>query len=63
MLRSASDGQEPVNFRITTTGDIEHEFVLGDEQDQQMADEMGEGDRMPLRGVVQRRDDPPRRGG
>lgn len=36
---------EVVTFRITNTGDIEHEFVLGDEQaQQQMADEMGEGD-------------------
>ena len=36
---------EVVTFRITNSGDIEHEFVLGDEQaQQQMADEMGEGD-------------------
>ncbi|HEX9766561.1 MAG TPA: plastocyanin/azurin family copper-binding protein [Nitriliruptorales bacterium] len=36
---------EVVTFRISNTGDIEHEFVLGDEQaQQQMADEMGEGD-------------------
>lgn len=36
---------EVVTFQITNTGDIEHEFVLGDGQaQQQMADEMGEGD-------------------
>lgn len=35
---------EVVTFRITNTGDVEHEFVLGDEQaQQQMADEMAEG--------------------
>jgi uncharacterized cupredoxin-like copper-binding protein len=36
---------EVVTFRITNTGDIEHEFVLGDEQaQQQMAEEMAEAD-------------------
>lgn len=36
---------EVVTFRIANTGDIEHEFVLGDEQaQQQMSDEMGEDD-------------------
>lgn len=35
---------EVVTFRIINIGDVEHEFVLGDEQaQQQMADEMGEG--------------------
>ena len=41
--------REVVTFQITNTGDIEHEFVLGDEQAQQqmaedMAEEMDEGD-------------------
>ncbi len=36
---------EVVTFRITNAGDIEHEFVLGDEHAQQrMAEEMGESD-------------------
>ncbi len=36
---------EVVTFRITNTGDIEHEFVLGDEQaQQQMSEEMDGGD-------------------
>ena len=36
---------EVVTFQISNTGDIEHEFVLGDEQaQQQMAEEMGAGD-------------------
>ena len=36
---------EVVTFRISNTGDVEHEFVLGDEQaQQQMADEMAEDD-------------------
>lgn len=36
---------EVVTFRISNTGDMEHEFVLGDEQaQQQMADEMAEDD-------------------
>jgi uncharacterized cupredoxin-like copper-binding protein len=36
---------EVVTFRIANSGDIEHEFVLGDEQAQeQMAEEMAEGD-------------------
>jgi uncharacterized cupredoxin-like copper-binding protein len=39
---------EVVTFQITNTGDIEHEFVLGDEQAQQqmgeeMSEEMGDG--------------------
>jgi uncharacterized cupredoxin-like copper-binding protein len=36
---------EVVTFRITNTGDVEHEFVLGDEEaQQQMADEMSQDD-------------------
>lgn len=36
---------EVVTFRITNTGDLEHEFVLGDEQaQQQMGEQMDEGD-------------------